>query len=248
MRRRRRLVLLLSLAALAAGFWYQREHLLRGIGDLLIADDPLEHVEAIVVSQASGRADAFEAARLYHEGLAEHIVLPTWVPDPLDAEVRCLGLTFLSIPDLARAILERTGVPPEAIVQLPDQVDGSETEVAAVAKYLRTAGVTSVLYIAPRSHGARIRWMLRRRLPSVTRVVVRGPLADDFARGAWWRSRDQSREVMSEGLRWANTLLLGDAWREPSVAQGDAVRCSCCGDADRAVDSTAAPPRLSHAR
>lgn len=196
-------------------FWLVHEPVLRGFGGLLAANDPVGHADVLVVSQASGRAAAFEAARLYRAGTAPRIVLPSWTVDPLDERVRSLGIPFLSIPDLAHAILVKSGVPERSIVQLPDRVDGSDTEVAAVTRYLREAHVASVVYIAPATHVARVRWMLHHQLPTSVRVMVRSPDDDGFAVDGWWRSRDQAREVMSEALRWANTALLGDAWREP---------------------------------
>jgi hypothetical protein len=43
-------------------------------------------------------------------------------------------------------------------------------------------------------------------------VLVRSPRTDRFAAGSWWSSREQSREVLTESLRWINSLLLGDLW------------------------------------
>jgi hypothetical protein len=61
------------------------------------------------------------------------------------------------------------------------------------------------------------------------RVAVRSAPYDPFSADDWWRSRDASREVMAEYLRWVNTAILGDAWGARLPGSGAApVMCSCC--------------------
>jgi hypothetical protein len=45
-------------------------------------------------------------------------------------------------------------------------------------------------------------------------VIVRASPDDPFHPEGWWRDRHNSREVIMESLRWVNSLLLGDLWRE----------------------------------
>jgi hypothetical protein len=54
--------------------------------------------------------------------------------------------------------------------------------------------------------------LLRRALPAGTRLLVRAPRTDRFHADSWWRSRENSREVVTEYLRWFNTLILRDPW------------------------------------
>jgi uncharacterized SAM-binding protein YcdF (DUF218 family) len=222
---RRRLRTALALLLVAAALWLARRPLLVAIGGALVAEDAVAPVDAIVVSNASARADALEAARLYREGISARLVIAEWERDPLDTEVQRLGVPYLDSTALARAILERSGVPPAAITVLPGSAAGTEDEVAAAAAYVRAHDLTSLLYLAPRSHTARARWLLRRRLPPPVRVAVRSARLDAFTVDGWWRSRDQSREVMAEYLRWLNSAVLGDAWRgRPSPAAAPAGR------------------------
>lgn len=212
--RRRILVALLLLAMLG---WSSRESLLFAAGDLLVREDPVEPVDAIVVSVASPAADALEAVRLYRQGIAPQVVLCTFASGPVDDEIRRLGVPRARPSELAKMILERSGVPSAAIVVLPDRVDGTNTEVAAVAAFARRHRLASLLLIVPRSHTARARWLLRQAAPRQTRIVVRGPRNDRFTPDAWWRHRGQSREALAEYLRWANTLLLRDRWSASPV-------------------------------
>ena len=47
-------------------------------------------------------------------------------------------------------------------------------------------------------------------LPAATRLLVRAPRTDRFSADSWWRSREESREVFMEYLRWFNTFILHD--------------------------------------
>ena len=52
-------------------------------------------VVMMVVSLASVRADALEVARLYHDGISGRIVLARWQDEPLDDDMRRLGVPWV---------------------------------------------------------------------------------------------------------------------------------------------------------
>ncbi len=210
--RRLRPAAVATLLLIAVAAWIARRPLLVAVARALIAEDALVPVEAIVISSAAVREDALEAARLYHEGISRRLIVAEWFDDPLDGELHRIGVPQLDVTALARAILAHSGVPPEAITIVPGPVAGTEDEVAVAADYVRAEGVRSVLFLAPRTHTARARWLLRRRLPPSVRLVVRSARLDPFDIDGWWRYRDQSRDVMAEYVRWLNSALLGDAW------------------------------------
>jgi len=221
-------VLLLAVLALLTALWLARRPLLVAVGRALVAEDALAPVDLLVVSNAATRADALEGARLYREGVSPRVAIAEWYVDPAIAEIRCLGIPLLDATQLTRAVLERSGVPAAAIVLMPGRAEGTEDEVTATAAYLRTdRAVRSVLFLAPRTHTARVRWLLRRRLPDQVRVAVRSAPYDTFSPDDWWHYRDVSREVMAEYLRWLNTRLLGDAWVGGASREAP-VSCPCC--------------------
>jgi len=222
MRRSRRLRLAAALLALALAGWLGRARVLGAVGSALTVDDPIAPVEVMVVSLAAIRADALEVAHLHREGVAPRIVLCRWQDEPLDDEIRRLQVPLLPPHELATAILHRSGVPADAVEVLDGAVDGLNTEIAAVATYARRARPASLLYVTARSHTRRARWLLQRLLPLETELRVRAPSRDPFDPTAWWHSRDGSREVAMEYLRWANTFGLRDLWSgspPPRVAE-----------------------------
>ena len=211
----------MAAAALAVVAWTTRERWLAAIADPLTVEDPVAPVDLIVVSMASGRADALEAAELYRAGVSRRFLLPYWQPEPLDLEIRRLGVPYLPITELAQAILERSGVPHEAITVAQQPIDGLNAEIAAIGDALRGEPPASLLYITARSHTRRARWLLARVLPATTTIRVRAPRRDGFDPHAWWRVRGSGREVAMEYLRWINTFALHDFWRGgvPAVAE-----------------------------
>ena len=209
---RRRLVAGALPVLLAMMAWCGRGAVLSGLGSVLVREDPLTPVDMIIVSNADPAADALEAERLYRTGVGGVIILPLWVSEPLDDELQQLQIPHLRTTALANAVLQRSGVPSRAIDVLSTPVDGTQAEIAAVAAFARRTLPQSLLFITARSHTARARWALRRRLPTQIRVVVRSPRTDAFATDSWWHRRDQSREVAMEYLRWVNTFILQDPW------------------------------------
>ena len=211
--RRRVFIAVLTAAGLAAIVaWSVRRPLLVGAARMLVAEDTLSPVDMIVVSNASARDGALEAARLFADGISAQLVIPSWVSDGVDDEIRRLGVPLLSPTDLIASVLEHKGVPPEAIVVTPDRADGTGPEITAVAAFARQRRPESLLFITARSHTARARWLLRHELPPGVRFAVRSPRTDTFSPASWWQRRDQTREVVEEYLRWANTLVLHDPW------------------------------------
>lgn len=211
---------LLVLIALAGAGWYKRQAVLVSTAQLLVVEDPLVPVDLVVVSNANPKGAALEAAHLYHAHLSPQIALITWITTPIDDEMRRLGILCLHPTEVARTILERSGVAPDAVVVLPGPVDGTETEMQAVVAFALERRPQSLRLITARSHTARAQWLLRRGLPPDIRVSVGSAQFDPFSMASWWQRREQSREVMAEYLRWMNTLFLGDTWsRQPPAPQ-----------------------------
>lgn len=217
-----RIAVILLLGA-AAG-WSGRRSILAGAGRMLVVEDALAPAEVIVASRADMLGDTLEAAHLFNEGISTRIVLPTVPSDQVAAEIRRVGGLGWSPTDYAAWLLERSGVPKTAVETLPGIVDGTDSETASVAAFARRHNAQSLVYVTARTHTARARRLLREQLPPFTHLIMRSPRTDPFAPDAWWHSRDDSREVVMEYLRWMNTFVLGDlwggAWRSNELAAG----------------------------
>lgn len=198
---------------MAAVAWTTRAHWLAAVAAPLTVEDALAPVDVIVVSMAAARADALEAAALYQAGISRRLLLPYWQPEPLDVELQRMGVPYLPVTELCQAILERSGVPHDAIEVLHEPIDGLNAEVTSIGHALRQRPLGSVLFVTARSHTRRARWLLRRVLAPDTVISVRGARRDPFDPHTWWHTRGSGREIAMEYLRWINTFVLGDFWR-----------------------------------
>jgi uncharacterized SAM-binding protein YcdF (DUF218 family) len=208
-------VLVTVVLLLVAAVWFARESILAGAGAVLVVEDRIAPADIIVVSNSLPRATAFEAAVLYQQHVGRRIVMTDWVADPLADKVRALGIPYLTPAEMSRMVLEKSGVAPAAITMLSDRVDGTGSEISAIAAFIERERPASVLFITARSHTARTRWLLRRALPGRVNVTVRSSRFDPFPAAGWWHDRENTREVMTEYLRWFNTLYLPDMWSRP---------------------------------
>jgi hypothetical protein len=74
---------------------------------------------------------ALEAAALYQEGIARRIVVAEARRTASKRRLDELGVVLPTTHELVVAILERSGVPAEAITVLPGAVDGTNTEITS---------------------------------------------------------------------------------------------------------------------
>ncbi len=205
-----RRALLAAGLALAVTAWQARTVPLRALGAALVHEDGVaQAADVAVVSMAGPRGAALEAAKLYRRGLVREVWVPRWREEPVDRRVDALGVRVPRHHQVARAILERAGVPSSAIVELDEPVSGLESEMAAVGRALRARPTVQPIVLPPRSHTARARFLLGEIYAPASRVRVHAPRTDRFAPEAWWRDRSSIREVLLEYLKWASLLTSG---------------------------------------
>ena len=125
---KRLLIALLVLCALLAAGYVYRAPLLQRLATAWIVNEPLTKSDVIVVLGGGLENRPFEAARLFHLGLAPKILLMNPWPSPATQ----LGLTPTEA-DLARNILLNKEVPAEAIFVTSDIVTNSFDESIALA-------------------------------------------------------------------------------------------------------------------
>src|SRR5262245_57499556 len=111
-RRRRRAVLIAILASLALALpiaWWARRLTLAAAARILVSEDVPTRADVIVVSYASAKAGALEAARLFGDGLAPRVVIAEWASDPMDEEVRRLGAPVMGPTEVLTTVLKYAG-------------------------------------------------------------------------------------------------------------------------------------------
>ena len=210
---RRTGVLVSLVLVLLAVAWLARDAVLSAIGDRLVSEDNVVPTDWVVLSGAAAPLTALEGMYLYRESAARRLVVIGWKEDAAHHLLRQLGVSYRSASELIQEVLERGGVPPEAVTIVPARVDGTESEIRALAGFVEKEHIRNFAYVTTRTHTARARYLLARQIPSESRALVRASRLDPYTTTGWWKDRELARDVMSEYLRWVNTLVLQDFWQ-----------------------------------
>jgi hypothetical protein len=183
------------------------------MAELLVEETPTAPADLVAVFDNEVPAAA-AAADLLAKGYAPRILLFKPPPGPDEELLDRLRIPVRTGHELAILVLRRSGVAPEAIVVEPVTEIDTSVAVQATAGYARAHHITRVIVITYRSHTRRTALLLRRALGRSAVVIVRASPEDPFRPEGWWRDRRNSRELAMESIRWMNSLLLGDLWRE----------------------------------
>jgi uncharacterized SAM-binding protein YcdF (DUF218 family) len=189
----------LGLCALLLAAYLFRAPLLRGAASAWIVNDPLSKADAIVVLGGGPETRPFEAARLFHLGLAPKILLMHPKPSPATE----LGL-MPSEADLARSILLKQGVPAGAIFVTADIVTNTFDESVAVRHWARTNNVQRIIIATDVFHTRRVRWLFNKQLQTTAiRVQVDATPVHEYTTSDWWQHEQGVIAFENEVLKFA---------------------------------------------
>jgi uncharacterized SAM-binding protein YcdF (DUF218 family) len=196
---KRIILALLLLVALAGASYCFRAPFLRGLARAWIVNEPLSRADAIVVLGGGADTRPFEAARLFHLGLAPKILVMNPKPSPAVQ----LGLVTTEA-DLSRNILLRQGVPAEAIVVAARLVTNSFDESMVVRDWAATNGVRRVIIPTDVFHTRRVRWLYRKELRStgITTEIEAVPV-HEYEVKDWWQHEQGVIAFQNEVLKYA---------------------------------------------
>lgn len=178
-----------------------------GAGAWLVVADPLEPAAAIVVFGGHVPFRAMEAAALYRERWAPEIWLTRGVSPAEEAALARLGIEMVKEEAYNRQVLERLGVPPSAILVLPDRVRNTLEEVRSVQTALQRRGGQRVIIVTSKAHTRRVRAVWGAAVGGSPRAAVRYAREDPYDPRHWWRhtrdALDVTREVLGLLNVWA---------------------------------------------
>ena len=176
----------------------------------LVAADPLEPAEVIVVAIDTDGVGALEAADLVRSGIASRVaVFVDSSNATVEEEFRRRGITYEG--PSARTIEQLRALGIDSVERVPGFVAGSEDEGPVLATWCDQQRFHSVLVVSTADHTRRLRRMLQRSMKGhVTRVAVRGSRYSSFQPEHWWESHDGTRTELEE----VEKLLL-DVVRHP---------------------------------
>src|SRR5262249_28296211 len=178
--------------------WMARAAILRGMAELWVVSDPLDHADAIVV--LGGRIDVrpFAAADLYRRGFAPRVLISNLVRDLLATMQLWPGQT-----ELTRRLLLKLGVPAEAIVEFGDGVSSTYEEARAVLDWTRSSGAKSVIIPTDLFPTRRVRWTFQHEVASTgVRVIVHAIQPRAYGLDDWWRDERGLIDFQNEVIKF----------------------------------------------
>ena len=161
--------------------------------------DPLQRSDVIMVLAGSRLDRWLEALDLYKEGWAPAIVLSPGPLSPLETSMRARGMRYPREGDLAREALISLGVPEQAVTVMPDGVDNTAAEAAALRRLLIPGSVHRVIVVTSAYHVRRAGFAFRRGFQgSGVEIVMRGSRYSAANPARWWTARSDIRYILSE--------------------------------------------------
>ncbi len=186
------------LLALGVGVYFFHGPLLAPIGRHLVATDPLEPSDWIVVLAGSPYLSAAEAARLYHERWAPAILLTNQPRPRGQDDLLRLGVPVKDSQETARGLLGALRVPAEAVKTLPDRSGTMVDELQAVRRFLAGHAIRGVILVPSKVQSARARRLCQAELGPTTRCTIRPPAGDSYDPTRWWMDREDVAAVVQE--------------------------------------------------
>jgi len=187
---RRRWVLLIALILICGALYAARNRWLPAVGAWLIAAEPPQKAEIIVVLGGDMRGTRImTAARLIHQG---------WAPQAL---ISGAGYVYgYHESDLEVDYAVRHGERADEFVKFPFPAVSTRDEARAVIGELRRMHIHKYLVVTSNYHTRRAARTFRREGPDLEPHVVSAGDAN-FSEQDWWRHRESSKMLLDEYMK-----------------------------------------------
>jgi hypothetical protein len=173
-----------------------REPVLRAAGWALVASNPVEPADIIVLTLDSAGAGALEAADLVHNGVAKRVAVFEDPPSGEDFEFIRRGLPYENAS--ARQIRQLASLGVTDVVRI-SKIDGTESEGRVLPQWSDAQGLRSIVVVGARDHSRRLQRVLDRAMQGrPTRVSVQASRYSNFDPDRWWQTRSGVRTEIIE--------------------------------------------------
>jgi hypothetical protein len=171
--------------------------MLRAVGWMLVADDPIRAADVIVVAVDARDAGVLEAADLVRSGISHRVALFTDAPDKVDRELARRGVDYEDQATRQTRLLRALGV--ENVEQIPSSISGTEDEGRVFPEWCDELQLRSVIVVTAADHTRRVRRVLRRAMNGRgIHVIVRRARLSEFDPEHWWLTRGGTRTEIVE--------------------------------------------------
>ncbi|HSE84246.1 MAG TPA: YdcF family protein [Thermodesulfobacteriota bacterium] len=210
MTRRQKAVFFILLIILAASLIaVYHEAILVSLGEYLITEQRLEKADAIFILGGSVPDRILEGIDVYKQGYAPVIILSReQKPRGYDALLK-LGIKLPEGYDLNRMIATKLGVPASSIFVINRRVNSTYMEMQVLHDFLKEKNIKSVILVSSKSHTTRVTKLFNfvnngKKIKGITRPSK----YDDFDPENWWKSRDQTKQIIFEYQKLIHYYLI----------------------------------------
>lgn len=194
-----------SLVGIAVVLWLARAPILTAIAAFLTVEHTIEPADVILVFPGEANVRPTRAAELYGAGLAPTIVMPRVA----NVDGDTLGV-MPNMTDAAAVVMQRLGVPRDAIVVLktPGGSTSTRDDVRIFREYVERHDVRRVIAVTSMYHTRRARWALRRALDGLSVEIMMTPAPElGFSENDWWQSEDGMITYFQEYVKWVHNYF-----------------------------------------
>jgi uncharacterized SAM-binding protein YcdF (DUF218 family) len=176
-----------------------RAPLLTEVAEIWVVNDPVAKADAIVILGGSLENRPFDAAKLFHEGVAPRIL---YMDVKLNAAEE-LGVT-LNERELTRRILLSNDVPSAAMTAIGRGVASTYDESKAVEEWVEKTGAKSIVITTDVFHTRRVKWLFSKELRNTKaqiHVVAAEPRRYNIR--DWWHHEEGVIAFQNELIKYA---------------------------------------------
>jgi len=199
--------LLVAMLLLGTGLYFGSPYLLAVVGRYLVTEHPVANADLILILSGQNLLRVPEGARIYHERKAPKILLTNQIKERGSDDLLRLGIRIPDSQESAIKLLEELRVPRSDILTIQERADSTRSEMQAVARFLRSHPVKSMIIVTSKSHTTRAYKIFSAGLGPEMRLIVHPVPNDPFDPTRWWQDRIDVKEVLHE------YEALADFWR-----------------------------------
>jgi uncharacterized SAM-binding protein YcdF (DUF218 family) len=192
----------LLLAGLLA-VYLGRGWLLPAAARFLDVSEPPAPVDYVLVLGGGTDTRPFVAAALVRAGLTDKVLVAEVRPSP--------GVEDGLIPseeEVVQRVLDRRGVPRDAVTVLPGPCDSTFDEARALGRFLDEKGACTVAVVTTNYHTRRARWVFRRVLGAkADRLRFVAPPTGGYDESNWWKFEAGLKAYANEYVKFLYYFL-----------------------------------------
>jgi hypothetical protein len=206
------IVLIALIAIICLGVPAIRSSMLRGAGWILVANDPVQSADVIVIAVDADGSGTLEASDLFHSGVARQVAVFADPPD-YSVENEFIRRQVPYEGGAERSIKELTALGVGSAFIIPGYVEGTSDEGPALAAWCDKHQLRSVIVVTTPDHSRRLRRALHRAFEGHhTHVGVRASRYSMFDPDAWWVSHGGIRTELEELEKLALDSIRHPLW------------------------------------